>query len=243
MAGDLQHATNPTAQVFLAYAAADWPSPGRNDGAAIAPAAIVEALRQLLTEAQMAYWECPTPWPTAVDSESAISRATEACDNYLLVLTPRVLADALCLQGLLFALSMNKRIVPVLAAPVAVEHLPEPLQTLGIIDLRRSGLPLGQTTEGRQLVQTLSHEAHYHQTHTQLLVRALQWERQQRDPTLLSRGAELAGYQRWLARAQRRSRHQPIQLQTLYVAESARHWGDRDSPMAGTTRWLKDWLL
>ncbi|MBE9113069.1 toll/interleukin-1 receptor domain-containing protein [Nodosilinea sp. LEGE 07298] len=248
-----QHSTHLTARVFLAYAAADRPSTGgdKSDHATIAVspvaatpvAATINALRQLLTEAQIEYWECHRPWPTIVDPESAVARATEACDNYLLVLTPRALADAICLQGLLFALSMNKRIVPVLAETVSANCLPEPLQTLENIDLRTPlTCPLLQSVEGRQLVKRLHHEANYHQTHTQLLVKALQWERQLRDPALLLRGEELAESQRWLAGATRRSHHQPLQLQALYVAESARQWGDRGDTVMQDAGWLKRWF-
>lgn len=243
-AGDHQHSTGLTAQVFLAYAAEDSPKASRYEpvaATATATAAIIQALSQLLNEAQITYWECPQPWPKAVDPEPAISRAAESCDNYLLVITPRSLADALCLQGLLFALSLHKRVVPVLAETVPVERLPEPLQTLEIIDLRASLPPLAQTAEGRQLLHRLHHRASDYQTHTQLMVNALQWERQQRDPALLLKGKELAAYQRWLAEANRRSQPQPIQLQTLYVTESSRHWGDRNDAVTQGS-WLKQWL-
>ncbi|PSN14002.1 hypothetical protein C7293_13500 [filamentous cyanobacterium CCT1] len=244
-AGDRQHPTGLTAQVFLAYAAEDSPKAARYGPVAPAPtptAATINALSQLLSEAQIAYWECPQPWPTAVDPEPAISRAAESCDNYLLVITPRSLTDAFCLQGLLFALSMHKRIVPVLAETVPVERLPEPLQTLETIDLRTSLLPLAQTAEGRRLLHRLHHRASDYQTHTRLLVKALQWERQRRDPALLLQGKELAAYQRWLAEATRRSQPQPIQLQTLYVAESNRCWGDRGNVVTQGGGWLKRWL-
>ncbi|MGG6237012.1 toll/interleukin-1 receptor domain-containing protein [Nodosilinea sp. AN01ver1] len=244
-AGEHQPSGGLTAQVFLAYAAEDGPKAARYGSvspAATPAAATINALSQLLSEAQVAYWECPQPWPKAVDPESAISRAAESCDNYLLVITPRSLADALCLQGLLFAISMHKRIVPVLAETVPANRLPEPLQTLEAIDLRASQPPLAQTDEGRQLLQTLHHQANHYQTHTQLLVKALHWERQRRDPALLLQGKELAAYQRWLAEANRRSQPQPIQLQTLYVTESNRHWGDRGNVVTQGGGWLKRWL-
>jgi hypothetical protein len=175
-----------------------------------------------------------------VDPEATISRATEACDNYMLVLSPRSLADICCLQGLLFALSMNKRIVPVLAEAVSTEHLPEPLQILEIPDLRTISYPLEQSLVGHQILQTLHHEADYHEAHTQLLTKALQWERQRRDPALLLYGEELAWYQRWLVVARGRSRHCPIQLQTLYIAESAR--SNEQPALAQGLTWLKRWL-
>jgi len=159
--------------------------------------------------------------------------------TYLLALSPRSLTDTLCLQVLLFAVSLNKRIVPVLIDTVPPNHLPEPLQTLEIIDFRAAGRSLA-TSPARRLLQTLHHEADYHRTHTQLLVKALQWERQLRDPALLLGGEELAWYQRWLVGARLRSRHCPIQLQTLYVTESTR--SSEQPALAQGLDWLKRWL-
>ncbi len=239
-AGQDQLVTNLMAQVFLAYAAEDGCS---RPGEAIAGpggADAVEALRQLLIQNQITYRQVPCPWPAAADPEVTISRAVEACDNYVLVLSPYALADEFCLQGLLFALSLNKRIVPVLVETVSSDRLPEPLQTLRAIDLR-TGLRTGRadltvTDGGRQLLYNLRHGADYHRAHTQLLVKALQWERQRRSPTLLLQGADLVQYQRWLGEAQARSHHQPIQLQALYVAESSRHV--EGSPLGWLRRWL-----
>ncbi|WOD41714.1 TIR domain-containing protein [Nodosilinea sp. E11] len=247
-AGDRQSSNNLTAQVFLAYAAEDWLCAGTPEqpGAQVVGspvAATIQALRQLLSEAQIAYWECPHSCSAAIDPESMMSRVTEASDNYLLVLTPGSLADALCLQGLLFALSMNKRILPVLAETVPTDRLPEPLQTLEAIDLRTSAPSLGDTDGGRQLLQTLHHEADYHHTHTQLLVKALRWERQLRDSSLLLRGKELAVYQHWLVGANQRSRYQPLKLQTLYILESTRQWRDRSDAVSQGVDWLKRWLV
>lgn len=241
-AGQGQLTPNLMAQVFLAYAAEDG---CRAPGEAIAGPGgteVVEALRQLLTQAQITYRQCPSPWPADADPEVIISRATEACDNYVLVLSPYTLADEFCLQGLLFALSLNKRIVPVLIANVSAHHLPEPLQTLETIDLRNRSAPLAQTDGGRRLLQTLHHAADYHHVHTHLLVRALQWERQQRHPDLLLQGDELAQYQRWLVVAHGRSQHRPIQLQILYIAESTRHRSSQGNAVALGMSWIRRWL-
>lgn len=236
VAGDDRRTTDLIAQVFLAYAAEDQPNLDQENFACAA--ATVRALRQLLTQANISYWQCPYPLPAnGVEAEVVISRATEACDNYVLVLSPRSLADACCLQGLLFALSMNKRIVPLLAETVPTEHLPEPLQTLEMIHLQSASPALGLSRGDRQLLQTLHHDADYHRTHTQLLVKALAWERQRHDPALLLTGNPLDFYQRWLALAQGRSHHRPIQLQALYVAESVRH--AQAPPGIG---WLRRWL-
>jgi hypothetical protein len=240
-AGRHQHTPDLGTQVLLAYAAAEEsPGPGERDE--VMPTALaLAALRQLLAQAQITYWEYPRPWPATVNPEAALSRATEACDNYVLVLSPRSLTDTLCLQGLLFAVSLNKRIVPVLVETVPSAHLPEPLQILEIIDFRAAGQPLVSSPAG-QLLQTLRHEADYHRTHTQLLVKALQWDRQLRDPALLLQDQDLAQFQHWLRIANGRSPHRPIQLQRLYVAESERDRSQPGSPAAEEPSWLQRWL-
>jgi hypothetical protein len=171
--------------------------------------------------------------------EVLIARAIEACHNYVLAVSPRSLADTYCLQGLLFALSLNKRIVPVQVAAVPVQHLPEPLQGLPMID----GIAVESSSVApSSLVSTLLDAADYHQAHTDLLVRALRWERASRQPSLLLQGADLQRYQRWLGTAQGRSPYSPIRLQTFYVAESVRQRRDRMPSslrrLTGLGRWF-----
>jgi hypothetical protein len=236
--GSPPHTDDSVAQVFLVYAAENGADFCRKVTKGTT-AATVAALRQLLTQAHVTYWECPCQWSTSEGAEVAFSRTAEACDNYLLVLSPQSLTDTLCLQGLLFALSMNKRIVPLLAETVALEHLPEPLQTLEIVDLRAITPPLDQKPVGCHLLNILRHDADYHQVHTQLLLQALRWERGRRAPALLLQGGDLDWYRRWLDAGMMRSHYRPIYLQTLYVAESARHWAAQGNPGAQGRGWLK----
>ena len=152
-----------------------------------------------------------------ISEEVAVSRSIEACDNLVVVLSPRAIRHALCLQGLLFAFSMNKRIVPVLVETIDWDQLPTPLRTIPLIDLKSAAAPLSKTQAGQQLVQTLTHQAAYHQAHKQLLMQSLRWERQQRNPCLLLRGECLGQYHHWLNQAQGHSQYPPIRLQTLFI--------------------------
>ena len=156
------------------------------------------------------------PFPDSPE-DIAISRSIEACDNVVVFLSPQAIRHALCLQGLLFALSMNKRIISILLEPVDQDQLPIPLQKLPQIDFQTVVAPLGQTQAGQQLLQILVHEATYHRAHTLLLVQSLQWERQQRNPCLLMRGECLRQYQEWLATAKCHPQYPPIRLQALFL--------------------------
>ena len=237
----------PLTQVFLAYADEDLSLPlGRTSTSAI------EAVRQLLLGAGFSVWDRHCHGSAATDLETAVSRATEACDNYIFLLSANAIHNALCLQGLLFALSMNKRIVPILLHSIDVEHLPDPLRTMTWLDLRQASPTLASSAEGQQLLTTLRADATYHHTHTRLLVQALQWERQQRHPSGLLPKAAIHRYRRWLKAAQARQQYRPIYLQELFLAESIRQaegktpatWQPQ-APAEGfaqVTHWLRQWI-
>ncbi|MGF1567802.1 MAG: toll/interleukin-1 receptor domain-containing protein [Nodosilinea sp.] len=223
------------AQVFLAYAQEDldaWPAPSLESVPA-ASGISVATIRQGLLEAGVTVWDRHHNLPAEANVEVAISRATEGCDNYVILLSPQALRDVYCLQGLLFALSLNKRIVPVQLQTITIQPLPEPLQTLNWLDLN------AQSEQGDCPLQaTLQRDAAYHHTHTQLLIKALQWERQWRNPDLLMHGADLVESQQWFMAAQQRSKYRPIQLQGLYMAESlTQAAGGATSARAKTRRW------
>lgn len=237
----------PLTQVFLAYADQDLTLPlGTN------PTHAIEAIRQLILEAGFSLWDRHGHGLPETDWETAVSRATEACDNYVFLLSAHAIHNALCLQGLLFALSMNKRIVPVLLHSIAVEHLPDPLRTIPWLDLRQASHPLAASPEGQQLLATLKADAAYHRTHTRLLVQALQWERQQRHPSGLLPKAALHRYRRWLKAAQERQQYRPIFLQELFVAESIRQIEGKTALPSGqptsreglaqVSNWFRHWI-
>lgn len=243
---ELSHAPidPPTAQVFLAYADED-----RQLSLAASELSAVEAIRQLLVDAGLRLWDRDSNLGPQEDPETAISRATEASDNYVILLSSHTLQNALCLQGLLFALSMNKRILPVLLDTVEVDHLPDPLRAITWLDLRQISLPLASSSGGRQLLRALSEDAAYHHTHTQLLVQALHWERQHRHPSGLLPRAAIHRYRRWLEAAQARQRYRPLHLQELFIQESLRQTGADSEPGPSSEKgliqianWLRQWL-
>lgn len=215
------------AQVFLAYA--QEPAQG------IQPVSPVRAIRQFLANNGIILWPEGDYGPSPLALEASISRAVEACDNYVILISPQAMEHTFCLQGLLFALSMNKRVVPVMVETTALEHLPEPLQTLDWVDLRPVSVSLaqGQGKGGRHLLRILRHEAAYHHTHKQLLASALSWERQGRSPEQLMGEDDLTSYLPWLTAALQRPSYGPIQLQTLFVVASLEHWGQWPEAKAG----------
>jgi hypothetical protein len=236
-----------TPGVLLAYASKDSRIP-------LAPVdiSLVSAIRQLLMDSGFSLWDQHYDHHPNDNLESAISRATEACDNYVILLSPQAIHNAACLQGLLFAISLNKRVVPVLLTTVETNQLPEPLQAMDWVDLRGATAPLSQTAAGYHLLQILHSEAQYHRFHTRLLTAALTWERQQRHPSCLLSTQEGRIAYRWLLTARQRQRYRPIYLVELFVVESVQQGPEPVDliteltrsvpPIAQMTTWLKQWI-
>jgi hypothetical protein len=211
-------ASSKSAQVFLSYGEADTARSLRAEGNPhFSDVSLVQAVAELLAEAGFTVLDCQQVTDGRNSEDVVVSRAIEACDNLVVLLSPQSLRQSLCLQGLLFALSMNKRIVPLLLDAINPSRLPTPLQTLPMIDLRQVSAPLSDTQAGQQLVATLTQDADYYQAHKQLLIQSLQWERQHRNPCLLLRGDCLQQYLRWWSTARHHPQHPPIRLQTLFL--------------------------
>ncbi len=247
MAASIQPIDALTAEVLLAYADED-----SELGLAPVNIPLVNAVRQLLLDSGFVVWDYHHDCYPGDSLESAISRATEACDNYVILLSPQALHNAACLQGLLLAISLNKRVVPVLLATVEANQLPEPLQAMDWVDLRGATAPLSQSVAGYHLQQALYSEATYHRTHSRLLMAALTWERQQRHPSYLLPRQESRTAYRWLATVQQRQRYRPIHVVHLFVVESLRQSAEPMGqigelaaalpPVAQMTTWLKQWI-
>ena len=210
----VKYADHQMAQVYLSYA--DAPESDSN----LDTLTWGNRVRQVLMRAGLTVWDRHYDLGPGDTLEVAIDRGVEAADNLVFLLTPGALQSSPCLQELSYALSMNKRVVPVLIATVNPEQIPQVLQDMHWIDLRGwrgvPAIPAGL----QQLIKTLQTDAPYYRTHKLLLVQALKWERQRRNPSILQRGERLQADQTWLTMAEQRQRHQPLRLHRAFIEAS-----------------------
>ncbi|MEB3231505.1 MAG: TIR domain-containing protein, partial [Leptolyngbyaceae bacterium] len=87
-------------------------------------------IRRLLLRAGFTVWSYATDIRSGDQMEEAIKRGIEGADNFVFLLTDASLESKRCLQELDYALSLNKRIIPVMLTPMPVSDLPAPLQKL-----------------------------------------------------------------------------------------------------------------
>lgn len=204
----IKNANNLMTQVFLAHADSDD--------------AIAEQIRRSLMRYGLTTWVNNIDIQTGTIFQEAIQRGIEEADNVVYVISPASLKSEYCQQEIQYALSLNKRIIPVLARPIDADQMPPELANIQYIDLTDNTIETDYHYDESQLIRSLRQDVAYYETHKILLVKALKWERQNHNPSLLLRGYNLRHAEAWLKVAQTNTYHRPIALQEAFITESLR---------------------
>lgn len=150
------------------------------------------------------------------DVEAEIQRAIEATEVLLIVLSPAMVSDRACLDLLDYALSLNKRVLPLHCRTVAPAHLPPALKNGQWIDFRKRD---GFFMSFGELMRSLDADPEHVRNHTRLLTKAIDWDRAGREESYLLRGKDLLSAQEWLQQAKGKS-PAAIPLQVEYITVS-----------------------
>ncbi len=155
--------------------------------------------------------------PVAVDWWKEIQLGIELADTFVFVLSPDSIASQVCGQEIEEALTHNKRLVPVVCQDVPPQDVHPELARLNWIFLR----PQDDFEKGfKGLLEALDRDLDYVRTHTRILVRALEWDRNGRDASYLLRGTDLERANRYLAQGKAQE-PRPSALHHQYVLASA----------------------
>jgi WD40 repeat protein len=203
-----KNADNLMTEVFLAYAAEDK--------------GVAEQIRKSLWRQGFTVWINITDIEVGAEFQSVIERGIEEADNVVYLLSSASVRSPWCQHELEYALSWKKRIIPVLIESVPSEKIPQSLQNLQYVDLTDNEQEADYQQDESQLLRILCHNAAYHENHKLLLTKALKWERQQRNPTLLLRGYNLRHAEAWLKIAKQNTVSPPLPLQEALITESLR---------------------
>jgi WD40 repeat protein len=155
--------------------------------------------------------------PVAVDWWQEIQLGIELADTFVFVLSPDSVTSKVCGQEIEEALRHNKRLVPVICEDVQPDQVHPELARLNWIFLRAQD----DFQKGfKGLLEALDQDLDYVRTHTRLLVRALEWDRTDRDGSYLLRGADLERANHYLAQGKDQE-PRPTALHHQYVIASA----------------------
>ena len=203
-----KNADNLMTEVFLAYADENR--------------SIAEQVRNSLRRDGLTIWTNTTDIHAGAEFHQVISQGIEEADNVVYLLSPAAVQSSWCQYELDYALSLNKRIIPLLVEPISADEMPAPLRNLQYIDLTDNLQDSDYQQDESQLLRILRQNATYHATHKLLLTKALKWERQQQNPTMLLRGYNLQQADAWLKLAKQMPAYPPLPLQETFIEQSLR---------------------
>ncbi|NEP00543.1 MAG: TIR domain-containing protein [Symploca sp. SIO2E9] len=204
----IKNGNNLMSEVFLSYADEDRLT--------------MEKIRNSLRRESITVWTNTTDIQTGEAFEEAIQRGIEQADNFVYLLSPDSVNSKYAQQELDLALPLNKRIIPLLVHSTQPEMIPSGLRELHYIDLTDNLKEEDYQLDESQLLKIIHQDAAYYNEHKILLTKALKWQRQQNNPSILLRGYNLRSAQAWLKVGHTRRNHPPTALQEEFITESLR---------------------
>ena len=202
----IKNANNLMTQVIISYSDEDRTT--------------METIRQSLRRESITVWTNRTDIQTGEEFEAAIKRGIEQADNLVYLLSPDSVKSNFAQRELNYALSLNKRIIPVLVRQTPPEQVPSALRDLQYINLTDKVKDDDYRLNLCQLLKILHQDAAYYNEHKILLTKALKWKRQHENPSILLRGYNLQSAETWLKVAQTRTQHPPTILQEEFISAS-----------------------
>jgi WD40 repeat protein len=202
----LKNANNLMTQVFLSYS-----DQNRE---------IMEKISRRLQREKITLWTNKTDIKSGQNFQQEINRGIAAADNLVYLVSSAALKSQDCQQKIELALAYKKRIICLIVEATDLAEIPDFLRALQFIDLTDWTNPEYYQSQINQLIKQLKEEESYYYQHKVLLVKALQWQSQNRNPSILLRGYNLEHFQTWLKIAQSRQEHLPIALQIQFLEAS-----------------------
>jgi len=201
-----KNANNLLTQVFLSHSDKDR--------------AILEKVAKSLRREAFTIWTNRTDIKTGTEFQNEINQGIEGADNLVYLISPDSIQSKYCQDELSLAFENKKRIIPLLIEQTELEEIPPHIRALQFIDFSNSQDEASYQTCIDKLINQLKQDAHYYEQHKVLLVKALKWERQNRNPSILLRGYDLQKSEAWLKVAKQRREHPPLPLHEEFITES-----------------------
>jgi WD40 repeat protein len=176
----------------------------------------VRKLGDAFVEAKRDAWLDWKDIPLTSEWQQEIYSNIEAADNFLFIISPESVASANCRKEIDRAVANNKRMLPILYRAVPDDDVPETLGKFQRIDFVSDD----QFDEKfAALIKALDTDVTWVQTHTRLLTRAKEWEREGHDRSFHLRGKDLTEAEQWVAKGVEKE-PKPTTLQSQYILAS-----------------------
>ena len=189
--------------------------------------AFAKQLSVAFAQRQRAVWIDWEDIPPGVrDFSREIAAGIEQANVFVAVLSPGFLGSEHCLQELLYAQGLNKRIIPVVVAPMDAAAVPECIRSINwVYFIPHAGHDNAFSTAFEAVIQAIDTDYDHLREHTKLLARALDWQNHDRNTSFFLSGDELDAAEQWLSKASGLSPH-PVDVHTQFILRS-RQWQTR----------------
>ena len=152
----------------------------------------VRKLHEALAAQQRDIWVDWEDIPLTADWRSEIQKGIEGADTFVFVISPDSVRSEVCREEIEHAVALQKRFVPVLYREIVEDGDKEKTHVAinshnWIFFRDEDDFP----TTFDKLTQSIDTDLSYVQQHTRLLLRAKEWDNDNRDPSLLLRGTDL----------------------------------------------------
>jgi hypothetical protein len=192
-------------------------------------AALLEAAL-LATDPPHTVWRDKSGLGPGVKWRPEVQEGIATADNFIFIITPESVRDTIsdqlppgvaqrpCGFEIDHAVSLGKRIVPVLLEDAPSETVHPAVRECNYVDFRD---PAGFGASFERLLTALHTDTEWVHAHTRLQNRASDWVAQSRDRSYLLSGNDLTGAERWLAQpAETHQGLKPTDLEREYIAAS-----------------------
>ena len=178
--------------------------------------AFAKRLTAELQKGDLDFWIDWEGIPPTVDWWREIEKGIEEADVFLFLISPDSAQSKICGQEIDTAVKNGKRLIPLVVRDIPSEDTPVPLRHLNWIFFREND---DYDASLNKLMSSIHTDYEWVQEHRWLQVRALDWQRNNKDFGSLLRGKDLHDAEFQLATNTSKEPH-PTDLQREYVFES-----------------------
>src|SRR6185503_12410273 len=175
-----------------------------------------QKLYDALKGVNRAVWADWDSIPAASDWFAEIKQGIEETDSVLFVLSPAWIKSNECRKEMEYAVEMGKRLFPILWEPVDPKDVPPVLAKINWVYMRE-GDDFDQAFQ--TLCSAMDTDLDWIKKHTRLQVRAVEWDKKNRDHSFVLRGNDLSDAEQFISGAAQKSPG-PTTLQGEYILAS-----------------------
>jgi WD40 repeat protein len=182
---------------------------------------VMKKLAKTLMREGFTVWTNKTDIKTGTEFQEEVNKGIEGADNVVCLISPVALQSWYWQQEIAHAFANNKRIIPLLIEPTELDSIHPNIRALQFIDFTTHQDEAKYRHDADKFVKILHQDERYYEEYKSLLVKALKWQEQNRNHSILLRGHNLQYYEHWLKVHRHRGEHPPLPLQIEFITSSS----------------------